>query len=300
VSDQAPPETAGEPHPEAAFSAQMQPDQAAVDDAGDLTGFHFRRLMRKRLTWILSGILIVAAAGIGGAVGGPVFAVIAAVVVALLCLLGVWLMASSASEQAFFTLYARQRGLAREENGELMPATPLLRKGDERKAEEIMRGPLGDGVEGTLALYTYTDVYNDKNGRHESDYHFTVGIAELPGCERFVSKLYCNRKSGFRFTEKLEDAFRSNERVELESEALADEYEIFVGKGQDQNWIRQLFSPSFIVWLSDSAPDKFAFELEGGTLCCNVKGHKKDAAHLDAMRSAATAVAQRINEEVAE
>jgi hypothetical protein len=100
--------------------------------------------------------------------------------------------------------------------------------------------------------------------------------------------------------EGVEDAFRSMERVHLESDALEDHYEIFVSRNQDQNWIRQLFSPTFIVWLTDSAPEKFAFELDSGVLCCNVKGHKKDAAHLDELRATATSVVRRIREEVGE
>jgi len=156
----------------------------------------------------------------------------------------------------------------------------------------VLTGSLAGGVDGTLALYTYTDVYYDKNGRQETDYHFTVSMVDIPECVQFVPGLYCNRKSGFRFMEKMEDVFRSKERVHLESEALEEHYEIFVDKGQDQNWLHQLFSPTFIVWLTDSAPDKFAFELESGELCCNVSGHKKDASHLDGMREAAASVAQ--------
>ena len=43
-------------------------------------------------------------------------------------------------------------------SGDLERATPLLRKGDERRADEIFTGPLADDIEGTLALYTYTEV----------------------------------------------------------------------------------------------------------------------------------------------
>ena len=57
-------------------------------------------------------------------------------------------------------------------------------------------------------------------------------------------------------------------------------YEIFAAQDQD-HWLRQLFAPTFIVWLTDAAPEKFAFELVGGTLCCYVNGHKKKAAELD-------------------
>jgi hypothetical protein len=52
--------------------------------------------------------------------------------------------------------------------------------------------------------------------------------------------------------------------------------------------------------LAESAPDRFAFELVGGHLCCNVNGHKKDAAGLDAMRAATATVATRLREESTE
>jgi hypothetical protein len=308
VSDQADPALPGsEPPPGAPPpaapppSTEAPPPSSQVDDADDLRSFHLNRLMRKGLTQILIMVFVVGAALVCLIVSGPPLALIAGGVALLISLLVVFFIADSASESAFFDIYAQQRGMTRTGEGSLPPRTPLLRKGDEREADEVLRGPLGDGVDGTLALYTYTDVYHDKDGRHESDYHFTVSIADVPECEQFVENgVYCNRKSGFSFLEGVEDAFRSNERVDLESARLADEYEIFVSKGQDPNWIRQLFSPTFIVWLNDTAPDQFAFELESGVLCCNVKGHKKDAKDLDGMRDVAGSVAQRIREEVAE
>ncbi len=112
---------------------------------------------------------------------------------------------------------------------------------------------------------------------------------------------FCQRKFGLRALEKLEDAFRrSKQRVKLESEALDKKYEIFTGNEQDQVWLRQLFSPTFIVWLTDSTPKKFAFELVNGTLCCYVSGHKKRASELDTVRAASAAVATRLREEALE
>jgi hypothetical protein len=93
---------------------------------------------------------------------------------------------------------------------------------------------------------------------------------------------------------------RSKERVKLESEALDERYEIFAGKGQDPIRLRRLFSPTFIVWLTDSAPQKFAFELVDGTLCCYVHGHKEKAAELDTIRAASAAVTTRLREEALE
>ena len=281
-------------------SAEAPPPSSQVDDADDLRSFHLNRLIRLRVTQVLIALAVAAAAIVGLLAGGAAVALIAAGGALLLSVPVVYCLADAASEDAFFDIYAQQRGMTRTEDSSLPPVTPLLRKGDERKAEEVLRGPLADGVDGTLALYTYTEVSHDKNGRHENDYHFTVSIVDLPESLQFLAELYCNRKSGFRFLEKLEDVFRTKKRLRLESEALADEYEIFVHEGQDENWIRQLFSPTFIVWLTDSAPDKFAFELESGVLCCSVKGHRKSAKDLDAVREAASSVAGRIREEIVE
>ena len=152
----------------------------------------------------------------------------------------------------------------------------------------MLEGPLGDGVEGILALYTYEEKHSDGEGGQDTDsYHYTVGIAEVPECLRLAPELYCQRKFGLRALEGLEDVFRSKKRVEFESEALTERYEIFANPDlQDFNWLRQLFSPSFIVWLTDSAPEKFAFEFVGGHLCCYVHGQlaQRRRARLDARR----------------
>jgi hypothetical protein len=301
MNDQAPPEPASDAGPEKAREGEvLPPDLATIDDADDLRGFHFRRYMRRTLTWILIGLGMVVGFAVGTFAIGPGLGGLAAAAMFLLGLLIVFGIADSKSEDNFFDAYALQRNLTRVENGSLPPVTELLRKGDERKADEVLRGPLADGIDGTLALYTYTDVTHDKNGRHEADYHFTVSMVDLADSLQFVEEIYCNRKVGLKMLEGVEDAFRSKERVHLESAALDDKFEIFVAKSQDPNRIRQLFSPTFIVWLTEQTPDHFAFELESGVLCCNVKGHKKDAKHLDGMRAAAAAVAARIREECRE
>ncbi len=272
------------------------------DDADDLRGFHFKRLMGRPLTWALLGVGVVAAAGGGAVLAGPVIAAAAAGGVFLLGLLIVFAIADSRAEDAFFETYASQRGLALSGKGPLPPTTPLLRKGDDRYAERALAGPLGDGVDGLLALYTYEEETTDGEGNRQTSYYrYTLCLADIPECAGFVPELYCQRKFGLRALEKFEDVFRrSKERIKLESEALDERYEIFAGKGQDANRLRQLFSPTFIVWLTDSAPEKFAFELVGGSLCCYVHGHKEKAAELDTIRAASTTVATRLREEAQE
>ena len=269
------------------------------DDADDLRGFHFRRLMRSTAVLVLIAILTLAA-GIATAVFvGPAIGGIAALATFLLALLIVFAIADSRAEDAFFQVYAAQHGLELGGRAPLPPTTPLLRKGDDRYAERTLSGPFVDGVEGILALYTYEEESTDSKGNRQTNYYrYTVGLVPVPECVELVPELYCQRKFGLRALEGFEDVFRTEkERVELESEALDRKYEIFAGQGQDANRLRQLFAPTFIVWLNDEAPERFAFELVDGTLCCYVSGHKKKAEELDEVSAAAAAVAKRLREE---
>lgn len=272
-------------------------------DANDLRSHHFSRLMRTPLTLILiaaltavvfSACLIFIGAAIGA--GGALVALLLGIVV-------VFVIADRRAADDFFEVYAANRGLTLiHGRGRLPQATPLLRKGDDRYTDRTLTGPLADGFEGTLALFTYEEETRDSDGDTQTNYYrYSLGLVDVPDCAGFVPELYCQRKFGLRALEKFEDAFRGDkERVALESEKLLDKYEIFATKEQDANWLRQLFSPTFIVWLADSAPDKFAFELVDGTLCCYVSGHKENAAELDAIAAATGAVAKRLRDEALE
>jgi hypothetical protein len=275
---------------------------AAPDDANDLRGFHFKQLIGKPLTLVLVGALtIVVGAGVA-AFSAPLLGLLAAAVALAVGVGIVFAIADSRAADAFFSTYAQSRGLALGGRGGLPPATPLLRKGDRRYAERTLSGPIAEGIEGSLALYTYEVETTDSKGNRQTNYYrYTLGLVQVPECVEHIPELYCQRKFGLRSLEKLEDVFRrSKERLKLESEALDDKYEIFAGKDQDAVWLRRLFAPTFIVWLTEAAPEKFAFELVGGTLCCYVNGHKEGAAELDSVAVATAAVAQRLRDESAE
>jgi hypothetical protein len=274
----------------------------APDDANDLRGFHFRRLLGRPLTWALIAIAVLVSAVGATILTTAALGVAAAVAAFLVALLVIFAIADSKAEDAFFDVYAGQRQMTLSGKGPLPPATPLLRKGDDRYAERVMTGSLAEGVDGILALYTYEEETTDGEGNTQTSYYrYTVGMTEVPECAAHLPELFCQHKVGLRALERFEDAFRrSKQRVKLESEALDKRYEIFAGKEQDQIWLRGLFSPTFIVWLTDSAPKKFAFELVDGTLCCYVNGHKKDAAELDGVRAASAAVATRLRDEALE
>jgi hypothetical protein len=278
------------------------PSEGLPDDANDLRGFHFRLLLGKPGTWIAT-VVFVLAVGIAAAIYlGAAIGAGAAVAALIVSLLIVFAIADSRSEADFFAVYASQRGMELSSRGPLPPITPLLCKGDDRYAEHAFTGPLAEGVDGTLALYTYEEETSDgKGGRETNYYRYTVGLVEVPECATEVPELLYHRKSGLRALEGLEDSFRkSRQRVRLESEAIDRHYEIFSLKEQDQVWLRRLFSPTFIVWLGEEAPKKFAFELVDGNLCCYVSGHRKSTAELDAIRAASATVARRLREEASE
>jgi hypothetical protein len=268
-------------------------------DTDDTRHVHFRRLSRHPVTLSIGVTLAIAALVVGTLASGVILIGLGAAIGAfLLALLIVFLLASGKAKEDFFRAYADGRGLNRLGKGLLPPGTPLLRRGDDRYAHQIMRGALPGGLEGTLALYTYEETHRDSDGdRQTTYYHFTVVLADVPESAVHVGELYCQRRVGFRFLDSAEDVFRTRERITLESEALDQRCEIFAGRGEDPNWIRQLFQPSFVHWLGDEAPDGIAFELVAGLLCVNVKGHLDSAADLDRMSEAAAAIAQRVREE---
>jgi hypothetical protein len=269
----------------------------APEDVNDLRGFHFSRLMRNPLTLVLIVVFTMVVGSAGAVLVGPAIGGAASVGGFAIALAIVFTAADRKANDAFFAAYAQQRGLTLGGRGPLPRATPLLRKGSDRYAERSLSGQLAPACEGTLALYTY----EEKLENETNFYYYTLGLVEVPECVVHVPELYCQRKLGFRPLEKFEDVFRTQKaRVRLESEALDENYEIFSGKGQDAVWLRRLFSPSFIVWLTEAAPKKFAFEIVNGTLCCYVRGHKEDAEGLDQIAAATAAVAKRLRDEALE
>jgi hypothetical protein len=270
-------------------------------DSDDTRSAHLRALTRHPVTLSVTATLAIVGLIVGTLAASIAVGAAVAVGVVLVACLIVFLIASGKAEADFFRAYAADRGLVDSGRSDLPPVTPLLRKGDKRDAEHVLKGPLPGGSLGTLAHYTYTEVTRDSKGnRHESDYEFTVALLDVPESASFAGELYCQRRFGFRFLDSAEDVFRTKVRIELESEQLDKTYEIFADEGTDPNWLRQLFSPTFIVWLAEEAPEEFAFELVAGLLCVNVRGHLDSAAELDAFCEAASMVRTRIADEAAE
>jgi len=275
---------------------------AVPADADDTRGHHLRALVANPVTIALTATVAIGALVVAGTQAGFGIGAAAGAGVVLLALLVVWLLASSKAADDFYRAYAAGRGLQRlEGKSDLGPATPLLRKGDKRYAEQRFDGGLPGGLDGSLCLYTYEEETRDSDGHKQTTYvHFTVVLTELPETAPFVHELFCQRRLGFRFMDSMEDVFRKRQRVEHESDAVDKRFEIFTGADDDINRARQILSPTFLVWLESHSPESYAFELVAGSLVCNVKGHKKSASELDLICQASAAVARRLREEATE
>src|SRR5690348_11321839 len=99
---------------DAAVSRDPGTPDTAPDDANDLQGFHFRRLMSRRSTWLWGGIPT-AVAAIALAFGNPLWIPIVLVLGLLITVIVCWIKANSQAEDDFFRAYAEERGLTRTE-----------------------------------------------------------------------------------------------------------------------------------------------------------------------------------------
>jgi hypothetical protein len=265
------------------------------------TGKALRGTLASPAALIALLVLVVAGGAAGAIAAGAAVAAAAAAVAALIWFLVVLVIAMRRARNAFYAAYAQQRGLRWEHHSAVPQATPLLRRGDDRRADESFAGTLPGGLNGELALYTYEEESDSGTSRGAKElHHFTIVLGDLPGLEGRLPGLFVQRRSGFRFLDGAEDVFRSNERIELESEALDRKCEIFADRRCDANWLRQLFSPTFVDFLAEGSPEGFAFEVEHGTLCVNVNRHRGKADELDQLCNAAATVAKRITDEAAE
>ena len=177
---------------------------------------------------------------------------------------------------------AASRGLRPAEGFAPGPVTPLLTKGG--RIERALAGSLADSIEGVIGRYSY--------GRFD----YNVVFARIPESQPFVPRLGCDRKG--RITDDTHYGFEvRSSRLWTESEKLNLRFKVTVSPFQDDNWLRQLFIPTFIDWLGESSPGDFSFELAYGSLLCSIESDDPGAAGLEALWEAGATVAKRIHDE---
>ncbi len=208
-------------------------------------------------------------------------------------------MASGAED---FASYAAARGLTLDLAARLPRTTPLLAEGELRSVDAVMTGWLSTYVEAQLALVSRDEVTVDAQGAEiKGVANFTVAVTHVPKAKRFIPWLLCHRNEDEHLFGRAADALiHGGQRVQLESAELDQRYRIYASPDHDDNWLHQLFSPSFIVFLLERAPQGFAFEYVEGTLCVSVIGRSTLTEDLDGLRDATVALVGRIREQIRE
>jgi hypothetical protein len=185
--------------------------------------------------------------------------------------------------------YAAARGLTVEDGVRLPRTTPLLAEGEVHNVDALAGGWFSRYVEAKIALID------------RGDAHFTVAVTHVPKAKRFVPWMLCHRTEDEHF---LGGAFsslvRGGGRVELGSAELDQHYRVYAASERDDIWFHELFSPAFIVWLVEMAPQGFAFEYVEGTLCVSVLGRATLTEDLDGLRDATVELVRRVRAEIAE
>lgn len=201
-----------------------------------------------------------------------------------------------------FASYAAARGLTLEPGARLPRTTPLLAEGELRSVDALMSGWLSTYVEAQLALITRDEVTTNADGsENKGEAHFTVAVTHVPKAKRFVPWLLCQRSEDEHLLGRAADALiHGNDRIHFESSELEQRYRIFASPKRDDTWLHQLFSPDFIIFLLERAPQGLAFEYVEGTLCVSLVGRRTLSEDLDGLRDATVELVARIRAEIRE
>jgi hypothetical protein len=138
-------------------------------------------------------------------------------------------------------------------------------------------GKLPGGETGSVVYYTYTTTDSDD---HTETHHRTVAWTNVPESVGFAPYL----SSGLTFAQKVKQ-FK-----------LDDDRTVLAYEGTSESWLRQLFSPSLLDYLSRS-PDDESWELASGVFYMERDGHIADPSELNALCADLAHVAGAIRKE---
>jgi hypothetical protein len=171
------------------------------------------------------------------------------------------------------------------------PLTPLLVEAKGQPLGPALRGPLRDGVDGVVGQLAY---------RRNKTFRFQVALTQVPAATAFAPRVFCIRRGRSTRDDEFYGFEARHSKLWTESTALNERYEVSTSPYQDPNWLRQLFSPSFVDWLGTKPPADFSFELAYGALLGSVEADDPGTDGLAALCDATARVATRLREECEE
>jgi hypothetical protein len=160
--------------------------------------------------------------------------------------------------------------------------TPALVRG--RKGSVV---ELGDGL--------LHHVFDDGSSRRES----TVVLTEVPQGVAFAPVLVCRDRGEMGDAPAQLPAERW-EATELESGAFNRRYRLLTLAGQNPVYVREVFTPALIAWLTDEVPAGFSFELNERHLVVAVPGLLAVGPETERLRELAAELTTRLREEADE
>ncbi len=263
-------------------------------------GRHFKEIRSGR-AWQLSTAICALVALVGGVIGAGVAGLAAPVVVVLLALVIAFWLADRRAHGDFWTGLAASMGYTYQGEVKLPAYTPLLAAGDRRSCPEWMTGKLEDGRNCAVGNYTYE--VRQENGDEPdtwTSYDFTLAMIDIAPPEvSFVRGVYLRPRNRLRFFGEATLPGVRKDRLETESSAFKDKYDLYVDPDDDKSRVLEIFSPSFIDALAKHEGG-MCFDYRGGSLGVFVKDHSDDAGRLLSVMESAKWVCKRIDEEIAE
>jgi hypothetical protein len=260
---------------------------------------HFRRLLGSSLSVVGGSILAAAVFTLGAATHNAGIMVLGPVAVALLVVIASWFYADRNAENEFFARFAAARELNHFKTYSIPEFTPLLGGGDRRHCEHWMESH-------GRAIGWFTFECREDNGDKPDTWephHFTIATVDMGelGMSRFQGIYLRQRRGIFDRLDTDANWLRKHgcKKVELESTAFHERFELSADRDQDDIVLRQLFAPTFVVWLSEH-PLKPGFELRAGQLVVFIPGRCGEAGKLDFLLMAAAEISRRIQAELSE
>ncbi len=212
-----------------------------------------------------------------------------------------WFMADRAAAQRFYRGFARSVGLGYASLFALLPLTPLLGAGQRRRAEHWMYGKLPGDLPGGVGHFVWERIERDSDGdqRVRERNRFTLCVADLEPSMALFKGVFVRPRRGFvvSHSDWLKDT--PTRRLEVESAAFTERYELLIAEDQDEVILRRLLSPTLVSWLANH-PLTPGVELKAGALVVFVPHAIEDAGNLTYLIDATRHIALRVRSEVEE
>jgi hypothetical protein len=250
---------------------------------------NIRQFFKNPLNKIIGGLLLFILLAIGFYLQQPLIAI---ALLALVVLAGLQHFSSHALID-FYSYYGLSRNMFVSRKEELLPMTPLLQAGEQRKTLINLKGQFTSELRGEISVYSY----KTEQGKEKK---FTVASIELPKSTTSFPQLIIHldpniaEKYGSSYHNDFKEKRVTYSKVEFESQRMNQLYDVWLSSRCDHNALRRLFSPSFLIWLTEEIPIQVNFELNSGFLSIFVEPAITDAHQLDYLITVSSKIANQI------